>query len=96
MCSKELWLVEKNHATVKPDWSVPPREMKSYSESRIELRNLQILKKMLKKLSQAAFVIGAALWSEKLGRCLENYRSWKNTLGKLVAAVNLEAIWLEN
>ena len=39
------------------------------------------------------FVIGAALWAEKLsGRCLKNYRSWKNTLGKLVVAVNLEAI----
>ena len=27
-------------------------------------------------------VVGAALWTEKLGRCLENYRSWKNTLRK--------------
>ena len=32
---------------------------------------------------KSVFVIGAALWAEKLGRCLENYRSWKNTLGKL-------------
>ena len=37
---------------VKPDSSVTPREMKTYSESRIELRNLQILKKMLDKSSQ--------------------------------------------
>ena len=44
--------------------------MKTYSESRIELRNLQILKKMLENLE-------AALWAEELGRCLENYRSWK-------------------
>ena len=44
---------------------------------------------------KSAFVIGAALWAEKLERCLENYRSWKNTLGKLVVAVNLEAIWFE-
>ena len=44
--SKELWLVDKNRATVKPDSSVAPRWMKSYSEGRIELRNLQILKKM--------------------------------------------------
>ena len=52
MRSKELWLVEKNHATVKPDSSVASRGMKTYSESRIELRNLQILKKMLEKSSQ--------------------------------------------
>ena len=34
------------------DSSVAPRWMKTYSESRIELRNLQILKKMLEKSSQ--------------------------------------------
>ena len=49
MRSKELWLVEKNRATVKPDSSVAPRWMKTYSDSRIEL---QILKKMLEKSSQ--------------------------------------------
>ena len=52
MRRKELWLVEKNRATVKPDKSVAPRWMKTYSESRIELRNLQTLKKMLEKSSQ--------------------------------------------
>ena len=52
MRSKELWLVEENHATVKPDSSVAFPRMKTYSESRIELRNLQILKKMLEKSSQ--------------------------------------------
>ena len=52
MRKKELWLVEKNHATVKPDSSVAPRWMKTYNKSRIELRNLQILKKMLEKWSQ--------------------------------------------
>ena len=44
---------------------------------------------------KSVFVIRVALWAEKLGRCLENYRSWKNTLGKLVVVVNLEAIWIE-
>ena len=44
---------------------------------------------------KSVFVIGAALWAEKLGRCLENYRSLKNTFGKLVATVNLEATWFE-
>ena len=45
-------MVQKNHATVKLDSSVPSRGMKTYSESRIELRNLQILKKILDKSSQ--------------------------------------------
>ena len=49
MHSKELWLVEKNRTTAKPDSSLAPHWMKTYSESRIELRNLQILKKMLEK-----------------------------------------------
>ena len=34
MRSKELWLVEKNRTTVKPDASVAPRWMKTYSASR--------------------------------------------------------------
>ena len=37
---------------MKPDSSVTSRGMKTYSESRIELRNLQMLKKMLEKSSQ--------------------------------------------
>ena len=52
MRSKELRLVEKNRATVKLDSNVAPRWMKTYSESRIDLRNPQILKKMLEKSSQ--------------------------------------------
>jgi len=52
MRSKELWLVQENHATVKLDSSVASRGMNTYSERRIELRNLQILKKMLDKSSQ--------------------------------------------
>ena len=52
MRCKKLWLVEKNRATVKPDSSLAPRWMKTYSERRIELRSLQILKKLLKKSSQ--------------------------------------------
>ena len=44
---------------------------------------------------KSVFVIRAALWAEKLGRCLENCRSWKTILGKLVVAVNLEVIWFE-
>ena len=50
--AKEFWLVQENHATyvtVKLDSIVALRGMKTYSESRIELRNLQILKEMLEK-----------------------------------------------
>ena len=54
MRSKELWLVEKNRAAVKPDSSVAPSWMKTYSKRSIERCNwnLQILKKMLQKSSQ--------------------------------------------
>ena len=51
MRGKELCLVEENHGTLKPDSSVGPRGMKTYSERRIELRNLQILQKLLEKSS---------------------------------------------
>ena len=44
MRSKELCLVQENHVTVKPDSSVTHRGMKTNSKSKIELRNLQILK----------------------------------------------------
>ena len=53
MRSEELWLVQKNHATVKPYSSVASPGMKIlYSESRFELRNLEISKKVLEKSSQ--------------------------------------------
>ena len=45
-------IYEKNRASVKPDSSVAPCWMKTYSERRMERRNLQILKKMLEKSSQ--------------------------------------------
>ena len=43
-----------NQATIKPEPSVAPREMTTYRETRIELRNLKILKKMLEKSSQVS------------------------------------------
>ena len=87
MRSKELWLLQENHATVKLDSSV------AYSESNIELRNLQILKK-----------IG---WISRVSFCHQSSsvsrRAWMlpwilqelNTLGKLAIAVNLESIRFE-
>ena len=47
--AKEFWLVQEHHATVKLHSNVTSRGMKTYSGSRIELQNLQILKKMLEK-----------------------------------------------
>ena len=65
--------------------------MKTYSESRIELRHLQIVKKMMEKSSQ--------FWSSEqpcepksLDIALKIIGVEKNTLGKLVVTVNLEAI----
>ena len=52
MDSKELWLVQENHATIKLDLSVASHGMKTYSESKIELQNLQIVKKTLVKYRQ--------------------------------------------
>ena len=51
MRSKALWLVQEKHATVKLDSSAASRGMKTCSENRIELRNLQILQKILEKSS---------------------------------------------
>ena len=45
-------MVQGNHATVKLDLSVASRGMKTCSENRIELQNLQILKKLLDNSSQ--------------------------------------------
>jgi len=58
--------------------------MKTYSESRIELRNLQMLKKMLETfLSSEQLEKG-----EKLECFLEYYWSSNNTLAKHAVAVN--------
>ena len=43
----------------------------------------------------SVFAIKAALWVEILGLYLKYSRSWKNTLGKRLVVVNLEAIWFE-
>ena len=45
-------MVQENHATVKLVSSVNSHGMQTYSETRIELRNLQILRKMLDNSSQ--------------------------------------------
>ena len=92
MRSKELWLVEKNRATVKPDSSVAPGWSKTYSESRIELRNLQILKKMLEKSSQF-LSLAQPCEPKSLGIALKITRVEKIPSENFVVAVNLDAIW---
>ena len=77
--SKNLWLATKI-TPLSNLTQMASLGMKTCDESRTELRNLEILKKMLEKSSQF-FVIRTALWAEKLGRCLEYCRSWKLAQG---------------
>ena len=65
--------------------------MKSYSESRIELQNLQILKKILEKSSQL-LSLEQPFEPKSLDVALQEL---KYMLGKLGVSVNLEAIQLE-
>ena len=73
---------------------VTRRGMKTYSESRIQQRNLQIWKTMLEK-SNPLLQSKQPCVLKSLDVALNIARSWKNTLGKLAVAVNLEAIWIE-
>ena len=73
--------------------SVASRGMKTYSEARIELRNLQFLKRMLEKLSQ--FLSLDQPNEPKSFDVPWVLQELKNTLGKLAIAVNLEAIRFE-
>jgi len=67
--------------------------MKTYSEGRTELRNLQFLKKMLEKSSQ--FLSSDQPSEPKSLDVALNIAGVENTLGKLAIAVNLEAIRFE-
>ena len=71
MSSNELWLVQENHVTVKLYSSVASRGMKTYSQSRIywTAKSTNFEENSWKVLS--VFVIGAALWAENVGRCLD-------------------------
>ena len=44
---KESWLVQENHVSIKFNSRVASRKMKTHSESKTELRNLQFLKNIL-------------------------------------------------
>ena len=77
---------------VKLDSSVASCGMKTYSEGRIELRNLHFLNKMLKKSGRISPVSPVSRKAWMLPLILQEL---KNTLGKLAIAVNLEAIRFE-
>ena len=94
MRSKELRLVQEHYATVKPDSSVT----RAWNENLQRKKNWTVKSTDLKENAakvKSVFIIRAALWNEKLGRWLGYCRSLKNTLQKLVVAVNLAAIWFE-
>ena len=91
---KELWLVQENHATDKRDSKVASRGMKTYSESRTELQNPQISKKILEKSSQ--FLSSEQPCEPKSFKiALKIAGVEKNTFRKLAVAVNLEAMRFE-
>ena len=86
--AKESWLARENHATVKLTWlerrfswneNLQPKQNWIVKSTNVEENAGKI---------QTVFVIRAGLWAEKLERCLEYCRSWKNTLRKYVVAVN--------
>ena len=85
MGSKELQLVQENHG------------MKTYSEGRIELRNLQFLKKMLEKSSP--FLSLDQPSEPKSWDVALNVAGVEKYARKLAIAVNLEAtrfeLWME-
>ena len=85
-------MVQENHATVKFDLSVASRGMKTCSETRIELRNLQIL-----KMDNSSQFLSSEQPSEpkNLDVALDIARVEKKTLGKLAVVVSLEAIRFE-
>ena len=58
--ANEFWLAQENRATVKlDDSSGASHGMKTYSESRIELQNLQILKKIVEKMRSFCLIRAA-------------------------------------
>jgi len=94
MCSKELWLAQENHATVKLEPKITTsRGLKTYSECRIEVWNLQILENCRKVKS--VFVIRAALWAEKLDDDLNIAGVEKLSSENLRLRSTLEAIRFE-
>ena len=94
MHRSELWLVQENHATVKLDSIVASPGMKTYSKSgRMELRNLQILKKMFEKPCQ--FLSSKQPCEPKTLDVALIVAGDQNTLKKMRLRSTLEAIWFK-
>ena len=98
MHSKEIWLVQENHATANLAVKLDSKHHSLRNE------NLQWKQKWTVKSTnlkgnagnvKSVFVNKAALWAQKNRVRLDYCRSWKNTLRKLAAVVNLEAVWFK-
>ena len=90
MSSKDLWLVHKNHATVKFD-----SNGFSWNENLGQEQNLTAKSRNVKENARkikSVFVIRAALGAEKLGCCFEYHRSWNNTLEKLGVPIPIRVL----
>ena len=86
MHNKELWLVKKNHATVKLD-----SNGFSWNENLLRKQNWTAKSPNVKENAgkvNSVFFIRAALWGEKLECFLGYCWSWNNTLGKHAVAAN--------
>ena len=87
--AKESWLVQENRATVKLDSSVASGGMKSYSESRFELRNPQMLTKILEKNRDSFCHQSSPVnWKARMLPWWILQELKKNLLGKLAVTVN--------
>jgi hypothetical protein len=91
MRSKELWLVQGNHATVKLESSVAchgienlQRKQNWTSKSRNLIQNAGKVK--------SVFVIRAALWAEKTWTLPWILQELKKPFGKLAVAVNIDTL----
>ena len=83
MRGKELWLVGLWKSRCCQTWL---ERRSSWNENWQRTQNWTAKSKNLKENAakvKSVFVIRAALWAKKLGRCLENCRNWKNTHEKL-------------
>ena len=91
MRSKELWLVQENHAIVKAAVKADSKRHSSCNEKLQRKQNSATKSTNLIEDAgkvKSVFVIRVALTTKKLGRSLEYCRSWKYTLGNLVVAMN--------
>ena len=80
MRSKDLWLVQENHATVKLDSKVASR-----LTAKAEL-NCKIYKYYRKYcITKSVFAIRAALWAEKLASCLVLCGWWFSNQSEIVS-----------